>query len=131
MSYGTEITCPKCFHKHDADELEKNTEYECWSSDSVYVNCPDCDFGFEVQCVHRGFQATETFDMWAFRKAHKVIYPPEIASTLADHFLQQFIETGSAQPAEDNDPKYKQRWADAYVWATAEWERIQSALGSK
>lgn len=57
-----EIRCPHCLKTHDKDELEKLTEYGCWSSEECCVSCPDCDKQFEVKCEHAGFNATTDFD---------------------------------------------------------------------
>jgi hypothetical protein len=62
MSKYDEIRCPHCLKYNELGELEKNSEYECWSGENTMASCLYCEEDFNVECEHAGFNPTPNFD---------------------------------------------------------------------
>jgi hypothetical protein len=123
------IKCPKCLKKNPTDELERNTEYSCWSGEQTQVNCIHCEFYFEVACEHRGYEPTYgNFDLRAFKKIHNVKIPEEISVIFVDHYLRDYVDGETPKVVNEKDPKYQKRWEDAFTVANSEWNRIQESM---
>lgn len=126
--YKEYIKCPKCLKDNDLESLESNTEYSCWSGESVYVNCLHCEYGFDVSCEHRGYEPLyDSFDMNAFMMVNKVTVPENISVIFVRHYFKDFIFDGSTSLViSDTYKEGNLKWAEAYDFAAKEWGRIQS-----
>lgn len=131
--YDTEITCPKCFTKHTDKELVDSTAYSCWSGEEVQVQCPTCEFDFEVQCDFAGWEPSSNFDMQSFRKAHNIVYPEKGNRIFIDHYLTNFVEDGTAKMHQDDTDRYGHNlaWAESFIIAKEIWERIKASTTKK
>lgn len=134
MSYGEVIKCPACLKDNDVDELERRTQYECWSSEYTYVTCIECEHSFEVACEHRGYKAVyNSFDIREFFKFHKIRVPKEYSHIWVQHYMRDLVLSGTAKMVVP-DKKFVDQTKichDAYFFAIKEWERILTSLESK
>jgi len=123
------IKCPKCLKSNPTDELERTTEYDCWSGEQTQVNCLHCEFYFEVSCGHRGYEPIYgNFDLRAFKKAHNVKIPNEISVIFVDHYLRDYVNGIPPEVVVEKDLKYQKLWEDAFTVAASEWARIQESM---
>jgi hypothetical protein len=118
------VKCPKCLKDNDLDVLEGNTEYSCWSGSEVPVTCLHCDFSFNVDCEHAGYQPTREFDMRAFKRIHNIKVPDDIYS-FADYYFHRLIDGRTIKPVTSAGyPEHDSAWLAAHDFALVEWKRI-------
>jgi hypothetical protein len=127
--HDTKITCPKCLKKLDSDVLQNDTEYGCWDSEEVTVDCYECNFSFDVRCDHAGWVPRDDFDIVSFVKAHNIVIPDELTRIYVTHHLSEFAQEGySRQYAPENFSDQNTKWKEAYEFARKEWDRIQNEI---